>query len=219
VLQSGIEIELRAGERVAVTGPSGSGKTTLLRTIVGLQDPAGGGVLLEGRDAASWGWPVFRRNVVLVAQQPALFEATVEENLKRPFTYRASTGMFPRQRALDLLDELGVGADRIGQEARTLSVGQKQRVSLIRAMLLDPMVVCLDEPTSALDPDASARVQQLITREAAGRGLAALIVTHSREQAEEWCDRQIVLPGPGGAPETASPPLQAGAPSDGRAST
>jgi len=196
VVQRGVSVDVHPGELVAVTGPSGSGKTTFLRTVVGLQDAVDGVILLRDRPAAAWGWASYRRRVLLVSQQPALFDATVEENLRRPFTYQASKdSTFPRDRAVAWLDELGVGADRMDQDASTLSVGQKQRVSLIRALLLTPDVLCLDEPTSALDVDSVALVQKVISNEAESRGLAALIVTHSVEQAERWCHRKIMLPG------------------------
>lgn len=193
-LHAQISLELLPGELVAVTGPSGAGKTTLLRTVCGLQDPTAGNILLQGKDAAAWGWPQFRRKVVLVSQKPILLALTVEETLRRPFDYHSADTSFPEQTARTLLEELGVGAQCWNQDAQTLSVGQQQRVSLIRALLLEPLVVCLDEPTSALDPDSSARVQALISRLAADRGLAALIVTHSPEQAQHWCSRQLTLP-------------------------
>ena len=195
LLHSQISLSVQPGELVAVTGPSGAGKTTLLRTVCGLQDPAGT-VLLEGKNGDAWGWPVLRRKVVLVSQKPALFALTVEDNLRRPFLYKsAAQTPFPAEAARRLLDELGVGTSCWEQDAQTLSVGQQQRVSLIRALLLEPLVLCLDEPTSALDPDSAGRVQSLISRLAAERGLAALIVTHSPEQAEHWCTRRLVLPG------------------------
>ena len=196
IVQQGVSVDLQQGELVAVTGPSGSGKTTFLRTVVGLQDAVEGSILLFERPASSWGWPRYRRKVVLVSQQPALFDATVEDNLRRPFGYQASKDAphFQRDLAIRLLDELAVGADRIDKDASTLSVGQKQRVSLIRALLLTPDVLCLDEPTSALDVDSVALVQNVISAEAATRGLAALIVTHNVEQADHWCHRKIVLP-------------------------
>lgn len=195
-LHSEISFALFPGDLVAVTGPSGAGKTTLLRTVCGLQDPSAGSVLLEGRDAETWGWPLFRRKVVLVSQKPTLLALTVADNLRRPFSYKsAGQAAFPEALARQLLDELGVGTECWDQDAQTLSVGQQQRVSLIRALLLEPLILCLDEPTSALDPDSSVRVQSLISRLAAERGLSALIVTHSPEQATHWCSRQIVLPG------------------------
>lgn len=195
VIQRDVSVDLMPGELVAVTGPSGSGKTTFLRTVVGLQDSVAGTVLLQGRAPGDWGWPTYRRKLLLVAQQPALFESTVEDNLRRPFAYRSAKDSppFPREKAIALLDELGVGGERFDQDASTLSVGQKQRVSLIRALLLEPLVLCLDEPTSALDVDSAVSVQRVISAEAKSRGLAALIVTHSVEQANEWCDRKIVL--------------------------
>ncbi|MGI4792457.1 MAG: ABC transporter ATP-binding protein [Janthinobacterium lividum] len=194
MLHGGISFALRAGELVAVVGPSGSGKTTLLRTIVGLQPALAGAVTLEGRDGDDWGWPEFRRRVVLVAQKPVLFDMTVEENLRRPFAYHAARTPYPEADARRLLNELGVGEERLNQPARQLSVGQQQRIALIRALLLVPPVLCLDEPTSALDPETAARVQELLSHEAAQRGLAALIVTHSPQQARDWCERRIEMP-------------------------
>ena len=193
-LHSHLSFALEPGELVAVTGPSGSGKTTLLRTVCGLQDAAAGEILLQGRSPGAWGWPQFRRKLVLVSQKPILPAMTVEDNLRRPFTYRAADAPFPEQMARDLLDELGVGASCWTQDAQTLSVGQQQRVSLIRALLLEPLALCLDEPTSALDPVSAGLVQALLSR-LAGRGLAALVVTHSPQQAQQWCSRQIALPG------------------------
>ncbi len=195
-LHTQISLLVQPGELVAVTGPSGAGKTTLLRTVCGLQSPAAGSVLLEGKDGDAWGWPLFRRKVVLVSQKPALLALTVEDNLRHPFLYKsAEQTPFPAEAARRMLDELGVGTSCWEQDAQTLSVGQQQRVSLIRALLLESPVLCLDEPTSALDPDSAGRVQALISRLAAERGLAALIVTHSPEQADHWCSRRLVLPG------------------------
>lgn len=196
-LHTGLSFSLAPGELVAVTGPSGSGKTTLLRTVVGLQDAGAGSIALQGRTPGQWGWPEYRRRVVLVSQKPILLEMSVEENLRRPFAFRSARSPFPIDQARRWLDELGVGAERMTQAAQTLSVGQQQRVSLIRALLLEPPVLCLDEPTSALDPDSTVRVQNLISAEAAGRGLSALIVTHSVTQADDWCSRRIVLTGGG----------------------
>lgn len=183
MLAEGMDIVLKAGEIVGIAGASGSGKTTLLRCAAGLEDPAAGEILLEGHLPAELGWPRYRREAVLLSQQPALLEATVEENLARVFSYSTSDEAFPREEALKLLDTLGIEQRRMDQDARSLSVGQQQRVSLVRALLLRPKVLLLDEPASALDEAAVTNAEQLIQdaiREE--RCQAALWVSHDRDQ-------------------------------------
>ncbi|BDI29649.1 ABC transporter ATP-binding protein [Capsulimonas corticalis] len=193
-LQTNLHLDLAPGELLAITGPSGCGKTTLLRTVTALQPALAGTIRLQGRTPEEWGWAAFRRKATLVTQRPTLLDLTVEENLRRPFHYRTAATPYPEQRARDLMEELAVGADRLTQAARTLSIGQQQRVCLIRALLMDPPVLCLDEPTSALDPDAVGLVERLIRRLAQDDGLAALVVTHDPRLAAEWCTRQFLMP-------------------------
>lgn len=193
-LLENVSLAVPAGELVALTGPSGSGKTTLLRAISGLDDPVSGHILLHGQTPEQWGWPRFRRHAVLVEQRPVLREMSVEQNLRRPFTYRAAAGVsYPDARARELMEHLGLGTARLSQDARSLSVGQQQRVCLIRALLLQPPLLLLDEPTSALDEEAVSRVEAVIAEEAAVRGLSALIVTHAERQAQTWCHRRFDL--------------------------
>jgi len=188
LLLSGIKLGVRAGELTALTGPSGSGKSTLLRAVAGLIDINAGDIRYKNNSRASFGWTHYRRNVILVEQQPALFDTTVEINLQRPFQYRVSNNkIYPADRARTLLQRLAIEPDRLFQNAGELSVGQKQRVCLVRALLLEPEILLLDEPTSALDEDAASLVESLI-REETQRGLGALIVMHDHEQAERWCD-------------------------------
>ena len=190
-LLCGIHFELGAGELVALTGPSGIGKTTLLRALCGLDDPTGGEVKLLNQTPQEWGYPNFRRRVLLVDQRPILFDDTLEANLRRPFLYRSAREEFPHARAVELLERVGLGAQRLTQNARSLSVGQQQRASLVRALLLEPNVFLLDEPTSALDGEAVSEVENLIRQELQRRGAAGLVVTHSRAQAARWCDRAL----------------------------
>ena len=191
----GLSLDLPAGERLALNGPSGCGKTTLLRGVAGLIDPAAGRVLLGGRGPEDRGWPAWRRRVVLLAQKPVVQPGSVESNLRLPFGFRSAGRLkFPAEAARAMLDRLGVGSGRWDQEASSLSVGQQQRLAMIRALLLDPAVLLLDEPTSALDPEALEAVEDLLA-ERCDVGLACLVVTHDRPQIERWCHRRIDLGG------------------------
>jgi UDP-glucose/iron transport system ATP-binding protein len=192
-LLSGINLSLNCGEMVALSGPSGCGKTTLLRTLAGLINPQEGQVLLRGESPSAHGWPNYRRRVIYVQQRPALLNMSVYDNLARPFSYRHVKGKFPQERANQLLDRLLIGKERGGQDTVSLSEGQRQRVALIRALLLQPEVLLLDEPTSALDETSTGEVEALISDEVKQRSLAVLIATHNRSQAREWCDRALEL--------------------------
>jgi ABC-type iron transport system FetAB ATPase subunit len=192
-LLTDIDLELVGGELVALDGPSGCGKTTLLRAIVGLIDPDAGEVQLHGDCPGDLQWPCYRRRTILVAQRPTLLAGSVRENLTHPFRYRSVGTEFPAAKAADLLARIGLAPERLDQEARSLSQGEQQRVGLVRALLLEPAVLLLDEPTSALDEEAAAATEEIVSADARERGLAALIVTHLRQQAARWCQRTVDL--------------------------
>lgn len=186
-LLHGVNLTLQRGEIVALCGPSGLGKTTLLRAMAGLDNVQSGTILLDEKSPEEWTYPLFRRRVIWVEQRPVVFDCSLEENLRRPFQYRSAEFAFPEARARTLTARLQL-PDDWQQKARTLSQGQQQRLSLVRALLLRPAVLLLDEPTSALDSEAAQLVETLL-REEAQNGLAMLIVTHDRAQAARFCDR------------------------------
>ncbi|MBU0742318.1 ATP-binding cassette domain-containing protein [bacterium] len=193
-LLSGLDINLRPGELVGLRGPSGSGKTSLLRVVCGLDDPAAGEIALRGTTPGVMGWPRFRRLVSLVAQEPLLPAGTIGAALARPFGFRACRdAVFDPARARAALAEVFVDPPGLDRDAGVLSVGERQRIALARALLLDAQVLLLDEPTSALDPAAASRVEDAVRRRAAAAGQAALIVSHDPAQTERWCDRVVDL--------------------------
>jgi putative ABC transport system ATP-binding protein len=190
-LMTGCAFSLRAGELLGFSGPSGCGKSTLLRMIAALIDCGGGRICFRGKTPDAWGWPQYRGHVLLVAQQPALLDAPVLENLARPFSYASNQGDFCRDEARRILAALGLKGEVLGQGARSLSVGEQQRVALCRALLLKPSVLLLDEPASGLDAVSVAAMGRLLREEAETRGLAALVVSHDGVVVEGWCDRVI----------------------------
>lgn len=188
-----ISITLQRETLLAITGPSGCGKTSLLRAIAGLDDAAGGEVLLHDRSPDEIGWPAYRRVVTLVQQQPVMLDDTVLENLVRPLRHRSVSRPFDRELAINILETLGLTERCLGQQARTLSVGEQQRVALMRAILIEPEVLLLDEPTSALDEESQAIIEQVLRLQVRRHGWSAIIVTHDRRQADRLCDAQMDL--------------------------
>ena len=130
----------------------------------------------DGRDVRTFDPRELRRRVALVMQTPVLFEGTVKDNLRvRPAD---APGDFSEPRLRGALSEVGFDPDRLEQDATTLSGGEKQRVTIARALLGDPQVLLLDEPTSALDPPNAQLVLATIAGLRQTRGLSIVAVTH-----------------------------------------
>jgi ABC-type iron transport system FetAB ATPase subunit len=182
----GIALRVGAGEVTALVGPSGVGKSSLLRCIVRLDEPAGGRVLVDGRDAAELDPCELRRRVGLVAQAPVMLPGDVRANLA--YGLRE-----PDPGAIEAaLAATGLAPEFLGRQARELSGGEAARVALARALVRDPVALLLDEPTAALDRAAAAPLEALV-RDLAGRGLAVLIVTHDEAQAARVATRAVRL--------------------------
>ena len=171
-----VSFGLERGSALTLVGPSGSGKSTLLRCLNRLVEPTAGTVTFDGRDIRSFDPRELRRRVALVMQTPVLFEGTVRDNLRvRPAT---APGDFSERRLGHALAEVGLEPDRLEQDTTTLSGGEKQRVTIARALLHNPQALLLDEPTSALDPPNALLVVATISRLRMARGLSIVAVTH-----------------------------------------
>jgi len=178
----GVDVEVRAGEFVAITGPSGSGKSTLMHILGCLDSPTSGSYRLDGEDVGGLSGKrlaqVRNRKVGFVFQTFNLMpRLTVEENVALPLKYR---GGIPRgerrRRALRLLERLGLG-ERVGHRPDELSGGERQRVAIARALVGDPAILMADEPTGNLDSQSGAEVMRTFA-ELHAAGHTIVLVTH-----------------------------------------
>lgn len=189
-----VSLAIGSGDRLALAGPSGSGKTLLLRALARLDPIDEGAILWRGRPVRGEAVPTFRARVAYVHQRPALFEGTVEENLKLPFGLKAHRGdRFDRDRAVGLLDALGRDATFLDKSHRDLSGGEAQLMAIVRVLQLGPSVLLLDEPTAALDDRATRAVERLLDawRAEATDRRALVWVGHDAEQARRVSDRTL----------------------------
>lgn len=186
-----VSLEVRAGDRLALAGPSGGGKTLLLRTLALLDPLDAGAVRWHGQPVAAAEVPAFRRRVAYLHQRPALFEGTVEDNLRLPFglaVHREQS--FDRERALALLAALRRDESFLAKAQGDLSGGEAQVTALVRLLQLGPSVLLLDEPTAALDLGTARQVEELVDRwraEVAGR--AVVWVSHDPAQGRRVAER------------------------------
>jgi len=176
---SDISVDVERGGALILVGPSGSGKSSLLRCLNRLEEPTAGVVRFDGRPITGLDPRELRRRAALVQQTPVLFEGTVRENLlvhAPGVTLNAS-----ESRLRETLGEVGLDDALLDRDAAMLSGGEKQRVTIARALLRDPQALLLDEPTSALDPPNATLVVETICRLRDSRGLSIVAVTHAPE--------------------------------------
>jgi ABC-type polar amino acid transport system ATPase subunit len=200
-LLSGLNLEARPGDLIAVRGPSGCGKTTILRAIAGL-DPFAAGTIDVGGARLEGGRPPDRsmmhrlhRNVGLVFQFHCLFEhmsALQNVCLAPVHVYGISHGA-AEQAARDLLTQLGIES-RAGARPRELSGGEAQRVAIARALAVNPPVLLMDEPMASLDGSRRAELGALL-QELTNAGRTLLVTTHDERFAEAFATRVLSIEG------------------------
>jgi len=178
----GLELEVRAGERVAVVGSSGSGKTTLLNLLGGLDRPSAGHVRIAGQSLAEMGEAAlggFRnRHIGFVYQfHHLLAEFSALENVAMPLLIRGQKRQEAQAKAREILSRVGMEA-RCEHKPGELSGGERQRVAIARALVTDPSLVLMDEPTGNLDQTTAGNILALMDSLAARSACAFIIVTH-----------------------------------------
>jgi putative ABC transport system ATP-binding protein len=191
-----VNLDLEAGEFVAIMGASGSGKSTLLHLIGGLDVPDRGTILIEEADLARMSdrqRTVFRRDRLGIVFQDynLLPTLTASENIGLPLLVAGAPYAEIQSRTRRLLEDLHL-ASRASHRPAALSGGERQRVAVARSLLNDPAVILADEPTGNLDSIHSREIWELLARLARELGKTVLMVTHEAAGAAH-CDRVIVL--------------------------
>ena len=193
---SDLDLDVEAGEALALLGPSGCGKTTTLRLIAGFERPDAGTIRLAGTEVAGPDEFVApeRRRIGVVFQDYALFpHLSVRDNVGfgvRDATVRGAT--IRDHRVAEMLDLVGL-ADKAARRPHELSGGEQQRVAIARALAPDPEIVLLDEPFSNLDAALRGRVREEVRDILRRAGATAVIVTHDQEEALSVADRVAVM--------------------------
>ena len=190
----GLNLHVRPGEHLAVVGPTGAGKTTLISLLARFYDVTSGAVLVDGKDVRDLTFASLRRSMGIVLQDSFLFLGTVGENIAygRPeATHEEIEAAARAVNAHDMIMRLPLGYDTpIMPNSSNLSGGQRQLISLARALLVEPRILCLDEATAGIDPHTEAVLQRGIARLMEGR--TAIVIAH-RLSTIRNADRIIVI--------------------------
>lgn len=199
-----MNLEVPAGEVLALIGPSGAGKSTLIRCINRLVEPTSGSIKLAGEELTTLRGTNLRharRRIGMIFQEHALVDRlTVMENVlsgQLGYTgfWRSQLRRFPQpvvDRAFELLERVGI-VDHVDKRADQLSGGQRQRVGIARALLQNPEFLLVDEPTASLDPKTSRQIMRLLLELASEHGLSAIINIHDVPLAQMFIQRIVGL--------------------------
>lgn len=185
-------LTIQKGEVLAVVGPNGAGKSTLLLTLARLLKPERGDILFNGHLATSESHTTYRRRIALVMQDPLLFDTSVFDNVASGLQFRGTSKEEIQRKVPLWLERMGVGhlsKRRAGQ----LSGGEAQRVSLARALVLEPQLLLLDEPFSALDPPTRSRLLEDLHTLLNDTSTTTVFVTHDLPEAVQLAGRMAVI--------------------------
>lgn len=194
-LFKGVSLSIQEGAFYVLEGPSGAGKSTFLRLINRLEEPVSGVIRFRGKPLANYSPPRLRRSLLYIQQTPTAIDGSVKENLLRPFSFKNNHHLHkPDHTKIEtLLKDLHMQDVQLDDHARTLSVGQLQRLSLVRGLLLNPEVLLLDEPTSALDRESALAVMVILEKLNLESHLTVIAVTHRMEKTENIPYRHLFL--------------------------
>jgi ATP-binding cassette subfamily B protein len=190
-----INISIQKGTKVAITGPSGSGKSTILELLLRIRDPTEGEILFDGINICTMAPSSVRAKIGFVSQEPLLFSASIRDNIAVG-NLRAGVAEIERAAIAAEIDQfvrsLPLGYDTVvGEAGAALSLGQKQRICIARALVRDPDILILDEPTSALDSATEASLNETLFRVGSNRTI--IFATHRLDGVADKVDQVIAV--------------------------
>lgn len=185
-----LSFKIEAGDFISIVGPSGSGKSSLLKLCSHLHKPSSGKILYKSIDMLDYDPIEIRKNICYCFQTPHLFGNTVLENLTFPYKIRNKPADMDRVKYL--LNLFNMSTDYLEKDTTNLSGGEKQRISLIRSLIIKPEVLLLDEVTSALDVDNTKIVENIINI-LNEEGVTILWITHNPEQSRKYANKILTI--------------------------
>jgi len=183
------DLIIKANETTCIVGESGSGKTTFLKLLNHMVNYSRGTITYRGEDLKNLDPVLLRREVIMLPQTPVIFPGSVRDNLLIGLTFSGKEPV-DDNRLLEEMKNAGLNKS-LDEEAEPLSGGEKQRLALIRVMLMEPGVLLLDEPTSALDEGTELQIIEYVNNYLRSKEKTLILVTHSRELAKSMGDRLI----------------------------
>ncbi len=193
IVLDGINLEIERGKITALIGPSGAGKTSLLRLLNRLDDPAGGQIFYHSRSINEYPVQTLRRQVGFVFQTPVMFPGTVADNLRAALELAGKSVIDSENVIAEMLALAEVDLSLASRDGTQLSVGQKQRVNIARALMSAPEVLLMDEPTSALDPETADKLMETVGHLGREKNITVVMVTHRLSEARRASDTTIVM--------------------------
>lgn len=196
LIHEDVSFYVKKGECLGLVGGSGSGKSVILRSLIGLEKPDAGLILINDQDITKYSeleWLGIRKKVAYAFQGGALFDSmTVFQNLSYPLKeHTALTSNEINNKILSQLEDFGLtGTEKL--YPNELSGGMQKRVGLARAMMLEPEIILYDEPTAGLDPFNTKKIQDLILN-LKKKGVTSILVTHDMPTAFTVCDKFAFL--------------------------
>ena len=188
-----LDVEIRPAEVVGLLGPNGAGKTTTFNMIAGGIRPSSGRVFLGEDEITSL--PMYRRarlGITYLPQEPTIFrKLSVADNINAILETVEPSRSRRRERLRELLEELGL-SEKAHRRGDTLSGGERRRVEITRALVLDPKFMLLDEPFAGIDPIAVIEIQKIIAQ-LKGRGIGVIITDHNVRETLAICSRAYII--------------------------